>query len=208
MKKPHTAALLAAELALADAQQAYDEDETDGEASGTTARLEAAEAAVDAARAALAASDEPRTFRIHWLDGSGVREEITASSMAEAVAMAQDRAEIGDWGNDKTVWVRAQVIDVDGSTTTVNTTVHPDEPECVEGEEHDWCSDHEIVGGIEENPGVWGHGGGVIITEACRRCGCARVTDTWATDPCTGEQGLTSVSYEPGRFEPVEEEEE
>jgi hypothetical protein len=58
-----------------------------------------------------------------------------------------------------------------------------------------------LVGGIEENPGVWGHGGGVVINEACVRCGCGRTTDTWAQDPSTGRQGLESVAYEEGAYD-------
>ena len=48
---------------------------------------------------------------------------------------------------------------------------------------------------MAENPGVWGHGGGVIIEEHCTRCDATRTTDTWAQDGSTGQQGLTSVSY-------------
>jgi len=40
-----------------------------------------------------------------------------------------------------------------------------------------------------------GHGGGVSILEVCALTGWYRVTDTWATCPATGEQGLESVSY-------------
>jgi hypothetical protein len=31
-------------------------------------------------------------------------------------------------------------------------------------------------------------------------CGCGRKVDTWAQDQQTGEQGLESVSYEPGKY--------
>lgn len=78
--------------------------------------------------------------------------------------------------------------------------VAPKEPDCVSRHGHVWASPHELVGGIEENPGVWGHGGGVIIHEACLQCGCARITNTWAQDPTDGTEGLTSVRYEPGRY--------
>ena len=49
---------------------------------------------------------------------------------------------------------------------------------------------------MAEDPGVHGHGGGVLITEVCRHCGCKRTTDTWAQNPETGVDGLRSVSYE------------
>lgn len=65
--------------------------------------------------------------------------------------------------------------------------VEPKPPACTEGHEHDWCSPHEVVGGLVENPGVWGHAGGVVIHEVCRHCGCYRKQDTWATNPSNGQ---------------------
>lgn len=127
---------------------------------------------------------------------------------------AREYVDGGDWGDrsDGTIWVRVSAwqevrsVDSDGQVVTGRAcedshtiALDPDEPECPEGE-HDWQSPHEIVGGIKSNPGVWGNGGGVIITEVCMRCGCGRHTDTWAQDPDTGEQGLRSVRYEPGEF--------
>lgn len=73
--------------------------------------------------------------------------------------------------------------------------IDPDEPKCKRGHEHEWCAPLEVVGGIPENPGVWGHGGGVLIHEVCRHCGWYRTTDTWATRPDNGAQGLRSVEY-------------
>lgn len=78
--------------------------------------------------------------------------------------------------------------------------IPPVEPDCIDGHEHDWLSP-EWLGGLQENPGVWGHGGGVIMTRVCLHCGCGRTTDTWAQDPSSGtRQGLTSVEYDPERF--------
>ena len=45
-------------------------------------------------------------------------------------------------------------------------------------DEHDWQRPHHIVGGIKDNPGVWGKGAGVEITECCMHCGDRRVTTT------------------------------
>ena len=78
---------------------------------------------------------------------------------------------------------------------THKVVLHPDAPVCTQ-EEHAWCSPHEVVGGIEQSPGVSGHGGGVIIREVCRHCGCYRVTDTWHVDSLTG-QIYEAVWYEP-----------
>src|SRR5690606_1602198 len=68
------------------------------------------------------------------------------------------------------------------------------EPECADDQDHDWQSPHEVLGGLEENPGVQGHGGGVIIREVCAHCGKYKITDTWANHG--GQQGFTSVKYE------------
>lgn len=78
--------------------------------------------------------------------------------------------------------------------------IDPDEPECMNDMEHEWESPHWLVGGVESNPGVWSSGGGVRYEEACLHCGAGRSTDTWAQDPETGEQGLTSVTYTPGQY--------
>jgi hypothetical protein len=125
--------------------------------------------------------------------------EIQATSPTEA---AQQYVDGGDWGSsDETRWVNVRVVPVDengeqleeeGETITI--TIDPTEPACSE-DEHDWQSPHEVVGGLEENPGVWGHGGGATITEVCPHCGAYRITDTWAQNPETGEQGLESVEY-------------
>jgi len=50
--------------------------------------------------------------------------------------------------------------------------------------------DHDWVQGQ-----VMGSGGGVCYVETCSLCGARRHVDTWAQNPETGEQGLTSISY-------------
>jgi hypothetical protein len=74
-------------------------------------------------------------------------------------------------------------------------------PPCAPGEDHDWQSPYDIVGGCKENPGVWGHGGGVVINECCIHCGARKRTDTWAQSPVTGEQGIEEVTYERDVYE-------
>lgn len=71
--------------------------------------------------------------------------------------------------------------------------VDPLPPRCAEGHDHKWVSPHSVVGGDPLNPGVRGHGGGVIMTEVCRHCGAYRVIDTWADDGSGGT--MRSVSY-------------
>jgi hypothetical protein len=76
----------------------------------------------------------------------------------------------------------------------------PEEPDCT-GDEHKWTAPFDLVGGCRENPGVWGHGCGIIIHEVCSHCGVRRVTDTWAHRRDNGEQGFTEVRYERPRVE-------
>lgn len=100
-----------------------------------------------------------------------------------------------------TVWVTWHAIDEDGRAVASRTIrIDPPEPRCLALQDHDWQSPYELLGGLKENPGVWGHGGGVVIHEVCAHCGCLRVTDTWVQDPSTGEQGLRSVKYEPRKY--------
>ena len=124
--------------------------------------------------------------------------EITADTAEEA---AQEYVDGGDWEAESATWwidiycapVGEDGEPMDDETETITITVDPDEPDC-SASDHDWCSP-QMLGGLESNPGVWGHGGGVEITEVCRHCGVYRVTDTWAQRQDTGEQGLRSVEY-------------
>lgn len=69
--------------------------------------------------------------------------------------------------------------------------------ECLDGEDHDWQSPYSVLGGIKENPGVWGSGHGqVIIKSVCACCGMYRTTDYGATNFSNGTQ-TTRTSYEP-----------
>ena len=136
-----------------------------------------------------------KTYQV--TDGYGAEIEIQAQSSLDA---CQEYVESGDYAGGKTVWVSVRATRLTrGGKLTDNTdchtiTVPANEPGCSESE-HDWQSPIEVVGGIKENPGVWGHGGGVIITKVCQHCGCYRITDTWAQNPENGEQGLRSVEY-------------
>lgn len=162
------------------------------------AALDGPREALDAAREALDADeDEPRRYTSsdgnadvgHWCSPADIEEEV--------------RDGWSDCWNDdpanNTWWCHVRYTSETGVTDSLTIEIEPDEPGCTE-REHEWASDYDVVGGCESNPGVRGHGGGVLITEYCRHCGCGRTTDTWAQDQGTGEEGLTSVSYEPGAF--------
>jgi len=132
-------------------------------------------------------------------DDGTAAETIDASTAEDA---AQEYADTGDWGDDRdTSWLTVYVWRVglallDGEVVEVEVdkcghdielpAIAPDcEPAC-EQAEHDF---REVPGSVR------GNGGGVIVDERCAHCGCIRTTDTWATRPDTGEQGLVSESY-------------
>lgn len=201
LKTTITAETLAAlQAAVDDAEAAHEALDmaplTDAEAEAEDDRLRAA---VDAANSALkvaiaefAASDEPREYTLR--DEGGARETTTCRP-------SEVEAEAREWGEGGTY---------DGATETVHGTVRwsceltsekgsvdfsidPDEPECEARKSgHAWATPHELLGGLQENPGVVGHGGGVISREVCLLCGCVRETDTWATGP--GGEPVESVS--------------
>ena len=209
-EKTHRVGLDAARAAATSADVAWQacEHEADALCEHRLA-TDAAGAAVESALVALRDSGEDLEYTIRCGD-SGITETIRESSVEDAIEAARDWAREGDWDTSGgTVHVHVYLsceTDEDyvsgrGSSEEerVSVAIEQDEPECSSGD-HDWQSPHELVGGIAENPGVWGHGGGVVITECCLRCGCGRKTDTWAQNRTTGEQGLREVTYEPGKY--------
>jgi len=191
-----------AAAALQVADEAHDDCACSATASDCPAyrALKVADSANDAARAAWLDSDEKREWRWggdslpggergHWARPSEVEDDLCEWS------------EDGDWDRSETIhlsdWARmidpVTEEDVHDGEVEITVTLQPEEPDC-EREDHDWKSPHSVLGGMEESPGVQGHGGGVVISEVCAHCGIYRVTDTWAQDSC-GRQGLTSVSY-------------
>jgi hypothetical protein len=154
----------------------------------------AADAALEAAREALRA--QPRTWDLceegHWYS------TVTATSCEEALTLAREGVDRANYDVQHTIWIDVRVRCVLSDESDSDTVaLDPDAPPCADSSGHDWESPIELVGGCRENPGVHGHGGGVVITEVCMHCGCERVTDTWAQNPSNGVQGLDSVRYEP-----------
>jgi hypothetical protein len=136
--------------------------------------------------------------------GQGGAKYIAADSPDEALRHAQAWAEEGDWDTPTgTVWVSVRVLDDDGNALAADDSyaIDPPEPDCLDDQDHDWRAPQGYVGGIAENPGCWGHGGGVIYHEVCVLCGCRKTTDTWAQNPDNGVQGLTSIKYEPRYYD-------
>lgn len=141
-------------------------------------------------------------------DGLGCEIECDGADTAEEAA--EQYVDSGDWGDRKeTCWIHVSVwqagLDEDGDEARVGmsretVTLEAEEPECMDGEEHVWKAPQSIVGGIKENPGCWGHGGGIVQDSVCVRCGCKRIYDSWAQDPSNGQQGLTSTEYAEGEY--------
>jgi hypothetical protein len=135
---------------------------------------------------------------------SGVKEKFEAASLEEARKIAIKWTKDGDYNEvESTLFLQTYLswIDEDGDECeeTINVNLDPNPPRCESDQEHDWQS-LEWLGGLKENPGVWGNGGGVIIKEACLNCGCEKTTNTWAQNPSNGQQGLTSISFQEGKY--------
>lgn len=165
-----------------------------------TCEHDAARVHAEEAKAAYLASDEPRLWYLHEA-GEGYGEYV--GTLDEALKEAESNVDRANYADaDGTLYIDVRIhCPLTGEEASSTVMLEPEEPECLDDGGHDWQSPFALVGGIKENPGVWGHGGGVIIHEACVRCGCRRTTDTWAQRRDTGEQGLTEVSYEPGYYD-------
>lgn len=124
-------------------------------------------------------------------------DSIWATDIDAALRVAAENFDPDVYAVSETEWVDVQVNDVlSGEAMSMTMQIDPPEPEC-SAPEHDWQSPYEVVGGLRENPGVWGHGGGVVIRTVCAHCGAYRTEDTWAQRQDTGEQGMESTSYAP-----------
>jgi len=138
---------------------------------------------------------ETKTTKTYRCQDQGGDELVVATSPEDAA-----KEFVESWGMpapDETEWYDVLVRPAgEEDEETVTVTVHPEPPSPLpEIGVHVWGDPIEIVGGIKESPGVWGHGGGVVMHDVCLACGLSRVTDTWAQNMATGEQGLRSVSY-------------
>lgn len=136
-------------------------------------------------------------------------EDFDAADDDAALEYGEEWLRDGDWDRSQTIWLSAEVVQLkaDGEYAdtlgSVYVTLMPDVPACTE-EAHLWCAPYSLLGGLKDNPGVWGNGGGIRSKEVCQHCGRYRLTDTWATNPCDGTQGHTSVEYLPADEDSLE----
>jgi hypothetical protein len=127
---------------------------------------------------------------------------IEALSRKEALEEAKANVDRYDYPDAKgTIWIDVSVeCELTGEEDSATVQLDEEEPDCLKGEDHNWQSPYELLGGMKENPGVWGKGGGVLIRKVCMHCGCEKVIDTWAQRPDNGEQGYITVSYNEGKY--------
>lgn len=127
----------------------------------------------------------------YWLSdtetGDG-KTRITARDIHHAREQAEawlDEWECAITPVESTMWISATIKDCGGEyLENVERQIDPPEPDCAEGETHEWG-----------NSKVYGKGCGVVDVETCATCGKQRVTDTSVTNPSNGRQGYTAVRY-------------
>ncbi len=141
----------------------------------------------------LARSDEMREYEVR--DDSAMWMIVSSPSTIDDDVEASVRD--GEWGDDAGAWVWSGRVrcEIDGYSETHTVEFEcPDVP-CTEGNTHDWQSPHSVVGGIKENPGVWGgNNAGIKIREVCAYCGTYRLTDTAKPNGIGGY--FRAVAYE------------
>jgi hypothetical protein len=206
-----TEAYVAAAAAAEVAEAAYD-DATCSEACAATpddhlpdcpnglalAALHAAQATHDAAREAWLASDEPRDWEVRDDQAQDTLREVAPDDVeAEIEAWLTD----GDWDTSEgPLYLTAYAYPIDPTTGEAcaegrvegEVTIEQDAPACADGEDHEWRTPHSVLGGLADNPGVWGAGAGIVSREVCAHCGAYRVSESARQDGSGGYHEATS----------------
>jgi hypothetical protein len=101
--------------------------------------------------------------------------------MDAAKETAEEIWQAGSWDGKCLIDVYIQQLDFDDEPIgdmdeiEVECGEETPEPDCAEGEEHEWEAPHELVGGMDQNPGVWSTGGTTYVTKTvCKNCGIYR----------------------------------
>lgn len=120
------------------------------------------------------------------LRADGETDPIEAPDDATAIDLLADR--VGEWVDEdrltETTEVEEAVVrlgedgEPDAIVETISRTFHPTRAwDCPDGEPHVFVTEvssrlaHALLGGLAENPGVFGVPGGVVIVDRCLRCG-------------------------------------
>ncbi len=135
-------------------------------------------------------------------EDSGASETIEADTIEQALDEAREWVAGGSYDERALVQVYVHELDQDdeptGQSTRAEVMVGPEPkaPDCADGQEHAWQAPYDLVGGIKENPGVWGTGGtGLTVRKVCEHCGCYRVTQHTGSQRNPGQLPET-VTYE------------
>lgn len=115
-----------------------------------------------------------------WVRGHADDDEMDDEELEAAFGAIFGRAPDAH-DREQGLWsLLVSAVDADGKETGQSWSIEvivgddEDEPDCVEGQEHDWQSP-EWLGGCRENPGVWGIGGTQIASQTvCSLCGAYR----------------------------------
>lgn len=143
-----------------------------------------------------------KTYTVKFSDYNGSVELESFDSLEDAESYAENEAAL--WSEDYSGTIEVWDDEDDLCLSEYEALETVEEPSCEFGE-HEWESPYELLGGLKENPGVQGNGGGVIIKEVCR-CGCTKVTDTWGSHPLyPAKQGYKVVSYNYDMSSEIEE---
>jgi len=161
----------------------------------------AAHAAHDAAQEAWRVSDEPRDWEVHDDQAQDTLHDVAPDDIADAI---EEWLTDGDWDpSEGPLYLTAYACPIDPTTgtadgahrVTAEVTIEQDAPDCEGDEEHDWCAPHSVVGGLRENPGVYGAGAGITSRRVCSHCGAYTVYESARQDSGTGRYH-EATSYE------------
>lgn len=120
-------------------------------------------------------------------DFGNASDPFPAASDEEALEAAPRH--LGDWpdpdAEGRTVWAVEQLWRTEPAYVGEVTQARHPALTCAAGGEHRWIEGRRLryllLGGSAQEPGVWGSGGGVQLSEVCARCGVQVTRDTWCT---------------------------
>jgi hypothetical protein len=136
--------------------------------------------------------------RLYDIFNRGVKHTVFASNDDEAERLGAAWVAAGDWSEvEQEEFEGFLIVDPDGVEATSRVVVGgPREPACEDGNEHDWQSPYEVVGGVASNPGVFSDSNGQFrYREVCCHCGHYRTTIT-ASLPGRAPEVPQRVSYQ------------
>lgn len=155
---------------------------------------EIADAARDTMRDAWLESDEPRDWECSD-DGASWTVIARPSEISEQLLDAVDDYDRENPREPLRYDLRARALDpVSGEPLRQDQVresgwLDGEEPECSSDDGHDWQAPYSLLGGLRENPGVWGSGPGVTSRRVCGHCGAYEIHESARQDPGTGEFG-------------------